>query len=302
MLSKPTIMVGTDFSYHSDQALKLAETIRRRTGGSLHLVHASRYPAEWDWFTSDVVVNYLPDRFKTDLVASMNKSIAAQAKRCEARCETHVEFGRPAAVIRSWIQKHKVDLLVLGHHGHDEEGFHLGSLPGKIAAHCEVPLLIVNKDNLCEKIGALVDPLQPEKHVFDSAEELAFLLSSDLEFISLWQDISAQVARWSPVINERHLTYTDEERAEIQMKMRRTIAQYLSPQSKASVTLEITHKKNAGDALEELLRSHRTDLAVVERHQRGRIERLFVGSTTRRLLDVFEGNLLILPPEERKRG
>jgi hypothetical protein len=41
---------------------------------------------------------------------------------------------------------------------------------------------------------------------------------------------------------------------------------------------------------------HKMDVIIMQRHQSTYLEKILIGSETRRMIEIFEGNIIILPP------
>lgn len=296
MLNKPHVLIATDFSYCSELALKAAEALRKKLGGQSHVVHVASYPAEWDWLTNSVEVNYLPDKYKHDLVKNLNRQLENQIKNCEVQCTGEIVFGKPFKAIVETIARKKIDLLIIGHRGAGTLHGFLGGLTSKIIASSEIPVLVINTDLNLKKVAGLVDTEEPVKEIFSIAEGLSTAFSSKLEFISLWPDLTPGVKNGSAVSASGNPTYSSEQLSHIKDLMKRKIQSHLHPQSQAEVVVDITSEKSIPDAIVKKLDEERVDLAVMSRHRMKILERMFIGSVARRMLDMYSGNMLVLPP------
>lgn len=112
------ILVATDFSETSDQALDCAKAIAGRFGASIHLLHVLDEP---------------PDLSSGGAEASAEMAAFCAVRHDRARqrlrrlltleegarfCATgHVRTGAPAEVIRDVAVERDVDLIVMGTHG-----------------------------------------------------------------------------------------------------------------------------------------------------------------------------------------
>jgi hypothetical protein len=48
--------------------------------------------------------------------------------------------------------------------------------------------------------------------------------------------------------------------------------------------------------LNRILKETNADVAVLKKFTDGNLKRVCIGSTTKKLLEIFDGNLLIIPP------
>lgn len=297
MFSYPKILVGTDFSKCSDLALKAGEEIRRRCNGEMHVIHVSTYPSEWDLIGQ---MTYLPESFHKEHRKKINQQLEEQISRCEIKCTYEVISGDPFEVLNYKSEKLSSDILVLGHRGAGSKFKIFGSLSAKMVASSDIPVLIINSDFNVQKIAGLVDTNEPASDIFSVAEECSFLFSADLEYISVWQDTSAKFIQYSALeLPLEHIIYTSEEKASILKSMEKTIQQRMDPRSKAKIHVEVS-EKSISDALLACLNSNSIDLAVVSCHHRKAYEKIFIGSVTRRLLELFDRNIIVVPSNAGK--
>jgi universal stress protein E len=293
MFNNPIILVGTDFSTASDMALKAAEALRKNSSGTIHVVHIANNPG--DWLAIDASSAFVPDSYKNMLHTTLQKKLEDQVKGCEVHCTYEVEYGNPSKKLNELIAAKKADMLILGHQGAGAAYTHIGGLTSKMVASAKVPVLVINKNLAVRKIAGLVDTARPMKNIFASAEKMAKIFSAELEFISLWKDLSCQTARRSPVLPTSHITYTEEERNKVMDHMRATIASNASTDLKSKINVDIIQDNNMASAIIQKLEAEGIDLAVMTRHKKGAIEEFFIGSVTKKVIDKFKGNLLILP-------
>lgn len=299
MLNNPIIIVGTDFSPQSDLALKAADSLCKLSKGELHLVHVAPYPFAWDWITNDAMINYLPGTFKQDLMKELNTHLDKQVERCKVKCIREIFVGPPLKALNETIKTQGANMLVVGHHGAGASQYFIGGLTTKLVSSCEVPLLVIQKPLDVKKVAGLVDTQYPMSNIFSTSEELSFLFSAELQFTSVWQDVLPDKGEGLKLTSLNHLSYTIEERKNIIAAMESFLREKMDPHSKAKVDVTIAHHKKVSEALRDKLMEDGVDLAVLTRHRRNAIEKMFIGSLTRTMLDTYDGNLLILPPKEK---
>lgn len=294
MLAQPVILVATDFSASSDFALKAAEKIRLKAGGRIHVIHVSLYPGQWDWFTNDVVLNYYPEEFKKELIDSLAQKLHRQIKDCGAQATGEVIMGPVAKSILEFASTYHPDLIIMGHKG-KETHFHLGDIAAKVVAASDRPVLVVNKEFDVEKVAGLVDPFHPEKKVFSAAEELGFICSGEVEFVSLWPDQAVYVEESFPEGGVSVVRMTEEKKREVKSRMEKILRDQTDPHSRAEIRAEVAEEDRIRDGLVRVLDEDKIDLAVMSRHHKGRLEKILLGSVTRGVLDHWHGNLMVLP-------
>ena len=138
------ILVPTDFSDPSNEALATAMAFATAFGGKLDLVHVA------------LAVSYVlpPPLDLAPLPFDMTKSLeqatvglASEEARVRAAglaCETATLFGRPDTEIVTRATATKADLIVMGTHGRSGLAHALmGSVAERVVRHSPCPILIV---------------------------------------------------------------------------------------------------------------------------------------------------------------
>jgi nucleotide-binding universal stress UspA family protein len=144
MFSK--IVVGTDGSPTSLEAVRQAATLASQGGGTLHVACAMRD-------ATDLAV--LPDMAAAMPIAGMAESLQQQATTALERAvtvakdvgcevETHVERGEASTALVRLAEDVGADLIVVGNKGMSGAArFLLGSVPNRVAHHAPCSVLIV---------------------------------------------------------------------------------------------------------------------------------------------------------------
>jgi nucleotide-binding universal stress UspA family protein len=299
VLSSPNILVCTDFKQTSDFALKSAETIRKKVGGKIYVIHISDIPVNWDWVGQESSFLLNNEKLTADLLKSLKKMMADQIRRCEVDCTTDVSVGPTYEGIMESIKKKKPDLVLMGHKGHSHEVFSLGGIASKVVASAHVPVLVIKKLLYYPlgKVAGLVETTENMKPIILATEEFSFLLSAQAEVISLWKNVTSQFYNLAPVEKVHPLLDLRQEvKDAILNKIRTEITEDLDEHTKCRVRVEITEEKQVAYHLVKILEEDLVDLVIMKRHQRKLIEKIFIGSETRRMLEIFNGNVLVLPP------
>ena len=144
MISLKKIMVPTDFSVHSDRAVRYGVALASRFGAELHLFHSVEVlPIMYgEGFGA------LPDdtgALLTTASKHLNAVVVAGAEEVpitRAVCE-----GRVSVEVVRYAKEHAIDLIVIGRHG---RGFiaHLllGSVTEKVLRSAPCPVLTVRAE------------------------------------------------------------------------------------------------------------------------------------------------------------
>lgn len=299
MFNKPNILVCSDFSDYSNLALKAADRFKTETHGSLHVLHVAEVPIQWDWMPGDGFSKNVTENKEVQYIERLSKNLNEQMKACHIDGERHVAMGIPSTVIIEEIITNKIDLVVIGHKGKSAGVFHLGSLAEKIVASSPVPVLVVKEHFETNKIAALVDPNGKMEQIIPTAEEMAYLFSSQLVIISLFPDLAARFIGLGKLgFSTELLTLSKDQKEEISKKIRNRIHEQITKYSDAKVIMEFSIEKKLAYHLNSILNEHQISMAILQRHQSYFLEKIIIGSETRRMLEIFKGNLLVLPPRD----
>ena len=135
------ILVALDASPFAPQVLAQAITLAQKHGGQLWLMRAVGLPVELPLEAYAMP----PESVASLLEKSARKDLADMAAKVPAGLVGGqiVEIGVPWRTICEVATREKVDLLVMGAHGHRLLDRVLGTTTGKVVGHCEVSLFIV---------------------------------------------------------------------------------------------------------------------------------------------------------------
>jgi nucleotide-binding universal stress UspA family protein len=138
------IVVATDFSDLSAEALETAVAFAQESGAMLDLVHVAAEAA----YPIPPPMDML--RVPIDLPSAVSEAsarLATEEDRVRARgvvCEGNVLVGRADAEIVGHADKTHSDLIILGTHGRSGLGHVLlGSVAEKVVQHAHCPVLTV---------------------------------------------------------------------------------------------------------------------------------------------------------------
>jgi nucleotide-binding universal stress UspA family protein len=141
------ILFCTDFSESADAAFEFAlDAVVRRPGSTLYLLHVIHEPDAQFWKSYIAEVDNIDADAKK---AIDDKVAAAYLSRVPQGVEVKVEFriGPDAATILEFARVTRIDLIILGRHGHSGVGKALfGSVAEKIVRKAECAVLVVPLD------------------------------------------------------------------------------------------------------------------------------------------------------------
>ncbi len=140
------ILVPTDFSDPSAEALASAIALGKTTGATLDLVHvafdaAYAVPPPIDVAVVPVDIGKVMERVTASLDAEV-----AEVRAAGLTCDSAVPIGRPENEIVARAAATHADLIVMGTHGRSGLAHALlGSVAERVVRHSPCPVLIVPK-------------------------------------------------------------------------------------------------------------------------------------------------------------
>jgi len=298
MLSTPKILVCTDFSLCSKLALKAGERLRVLSKGELEVLHVLDYPTALDWVSDAIFSPGLSRKTSEEEIKKKTERVLQeQMNSCEVHGSAIVLQGSPITEIEREIVEKKIDLVVIGHVGKSRSPFHLGNVAEKVVATSKVPVLIVKSDLKSTRIGALVPPKAPMNKIISWAEEFSYLLSTDLVVVSLFKDPFPQItqenrAEHKPDVVDFIQQHRQESMETTELLIRKELNRFVG----ARLIVQGNDDLRVAGKLRSILEAEGVELAVMQRHHSQLLERIIIGSETKRMLEFFPGNLLILPP------
>ncbi len=294
MLSQPKILVCTDFSESSDRAIKLAAQLATRTNGSLQLLHVSEMKVYLDWTGVGVYSSSL-NQFTETLLSDLHKKMDAQVRRCAVVAKTQVMVGADAVYdIVNEQTKNKYDLLVVGDKGAGFiKAFLLGSITRKVCAAATCPVLVVKDDKNITRIAGLIDGHNLSDKVINFSQELSFLLSTELEMISLLHQFPGLYDGQNKDFSSQLLHSVQEETEKLKARTEKKI-QEACKGFKAEIKVLKTHELNLGDHLVEVLQDDKVNLAILQRSHKSSVEKMLIGSVATAVLEGFKSNILVV--------
>jgi nucleotide-binding universal stress UspA family protein len=172
------ILVPTDFSATSDEALAYARTLAGQFGASLHLLHAFDDPFTSTAFASEMF-STLPLSLREEQITDARRRLddrlpADQKARFSGTAE--IVSGQPAKVIVDYAAAIQADLIVMGTHGRSGVAhLLLGSVAERVVRGAPAPVLTIRT----APAGSLTHILVPTdfSETADAALEYAFQIA-----------------------------------------------------------------------------------------------------------------------------
>jgi hypothetical protein len=165
-----------------------------------------------------------------------------------------------------------------------------------MSSSCSIHLVIVKKDADIKRLAGLIEPAELCKTVLRTSEDIALLFSAKLELFSIVPDFYSESLGLAPFFSSDKFYLSKAERIEIQKNIRKIILEKVDPKASAIIKVMFNEKSRLSETLAKFLEAEMIDLAVALRNRKGKLEKFFLGSVTRGLMESYSGNLLILPP------
>lgn len=147
MLAINSILVGTDFSNGSAQALIYGRELARRLGARLHVLHVVEPTLSNDVLGMSGYVGAIPALQITDDKAAARRleAIVTDDDRRTLRARTVLRaYDAPAHVIVEYARDEAIDLIVIGTHGRTGlSHLVMGSVAEKVVRTAPCPVLTV---------------------------------------------------------------------------------------------------------------------------------------------------------------
>lgn len=144
MMMAKTVLVATDFSPTSEDAVKLGHSLAETFGSELHLLHVVETPhfgpdgaERWGFSVAD-----LGKRLET--AAEAHLATLASSLEQTGTIERAVRVGHPFVEIIRYAREHDVGMIVMGTHGRGAVAHMLlGSVAEKVVRMAPCPVLTV---------------------------------------------------------------------------------------------------------------------------------------------------------------
>jgi len=144
MITLQKILVPTDFSDHSEKAIRYGVELATKFHGELHLVHAiDPMPSTY------VEGGFFPFESTAELEASIAEKLDELEVESDAELTTirKVCVGSPFVEITRYAKENAIDLIVMGTHGRGAIAHMLlGSVAERVVRKAPCPVLVVRDE------------------------------------------------------------------------------------------------------------------------------------------------------------
>jgi nucleotide-binding universal stress UspA family protein len=278
------ILVPTDFSATSDEALAYARTLAGRLGASLHLVHAFEDPFTSAAFASEMY-STAPISLRDALRRETERRLAERLPGDQATYfngTTEIVTGRPAKTIVEYATTLGADLIVMGTHGRGGMAhLLLGSVAERVVRLATAPVLTLRRAaGPVTRILVPTDFSETADAALDYAGLLAERFGAAIQLLHVLDDpLEAEGLSADAYIGEAPSIRT----ALLQDAQSRLAHRGVSPDGGSAIEREVLFGYGA-TTIAEYAAIRGADLIVMGTHGRTGIAHLLLGSVAERLV------------------
>jgi universal stress protein A len=146
MLTVKSILVPTDFSEHSDKALRQALEIAKQSKAKLyllHVIHEAMHKCASDYCLSEDMMQEMESGMVSAAQQSLQKQLAKFPEAKEVEVAPEVRKGFPSDEILKEQQEKKIDLIVIAPLGRTGIArFLIGSVTKNVVREAQCPVLV----------------------------------------------------------------------------------------------------------------------------------------------------------------
>lgn len=142
-----SILMPTDFSDTSEEAVEYARLLADKFGATLHLLHVVQDPYTQPWGAEAYGVS-LPNLLQEmeQNARARLETVLSEAERTKFNVQMEVKVGSPFVEIIRYATDKEIDLIVMGTHGRGAVAhMFLGSVAEKVVRKAACPVLTVRQ-------------------------------------------------------------------------------------------------------------------------------------------------------------
>lgn len=279
------ILWPTDFSPESQEALRYADVFAKTFNARITALHAAPDLSLALYEDSPVIQQEILRRMEASKKNARAKIQSIGKKKGISFQKIVATEGSAAKKIIETAEKEKVDLIVMGKRGQSVvERILIGSVANHVLRHSPVPVLVTKKRRKkfeVKKILVPTDFVKKEDVERDYAWKLAKGFSASLTLLyvlELYGHDFRMIEKMFPAVLEKFKKRAKKEGKGV------------------AVSEEVTRAINAAMGIEDYARTHRYDLIVMATCV-SRLGRLFLGSTTEKVISSTDLPVFAIPPK-----
>ena len=279
------ILWPTDFSREASEALHYADLFAQTFSSAVMAVHVSPDFMPGMYQNSLPVQRELLRRQAELKKEAMEKIRALEKKRSMEFSRVIVTEGSPAKKIIEVAKKEKADLIVMGKHGQSVlEKLIIGSVANHVLRNSPVPVLVTKKGKRIETIRKILVPTDFTKGE-ETEREIAWKIARGFKASFTFLYVLELFGHEFRLVGEMVKV--------VEEKFKKTLEQ---KRSGVEVSVDIIKAISAAQGIKEYARKKRSDLIVMATCV-GKLSRLFLGSTTEKVIAATDLPVFAIPPK-----
>ena len=182
------ILVPTDFSEHSEVALKVAAQIAKKNNSEITILHLLELPSQMN----DAILGgtSIPETMLFMKKANeMLDEVASRPYLDGIQITEFTKIDKPAQGIIQVSKEHDVDLIIMGSHGSSGiDELLIGSNAEKVVRNSEIPVLVIKKNTTdfnTTKIVFASDFSDEAKRPFEKFLKFAKAFDSEIHLVTI---------------------------------------------------------------------------------------------------------------------
>ncbi|QCO57513.1 universal stress protein (plasmid) [Pseudorhodobacter turbinis] len=285
-----TILVATDFSERSDQAMERAALIAARKGARLHVVH--------------VVDDDQKQRLIDSEVAASQELLQEDAQRLRTThsnltCTTDVVMGDPFEGIGKAADSVTPSLVVLGaHRRHLLRDVFVGTTAQRTIRRTRRPVLMVNVPPTRSYGNVLLstDFSDASRAAARTLAKLDLTEPQNVTLLHVYETLAEQMMFRSALTKQQMERHQDE----LKQEADRALAAFLATLSPTGFKMMTSpYETNVSASILEVAREQAADLIVAVSQGRNDLKKTLLGSVAEEILRRADRDVLIIPPAKK---
>ncbi len=285
-----SVIVGVDGSEESARAAGLAASIANRAGASCRLVHViSDYTSALSIPEMALDIKAINDAAEESARRLLDLSLGGQVS-VGMRRALEIRTGRPAVVLADLAKRAGAEVVVLGGKHRERLARLAGSTVTNLVRLSTVPVLATADavPATINRVLAAVDLSDAAAPTIRAAERWAVMLGAHLRIMHAAEPMQA-VPGFYQQLDREQFYRTAQQKAEAQ------IGKLVSGPEEI-----VVRPGRAAAAIATEVKEWGADLVVVGSHGKGWVDRLLIGSTSERLVDLLPAAVLVVPTAPRE--
>lgn len=272
-----SILVTTDFSTGANHALRYAIGIANHAKAEVHLLHSAYIPVPGIYFTSPAMEDIMAS-VKSDAASGFEKLKKEYFRNTNLKFISTVVFGTVQETVQEYVDKHQIDLVIMGTCGSSEiDDLLIGSNTAEVIRKCPVPVMAVPPEATYTEFRDIVyatDNYGPEFAVVSKLIYFADMFGAKVHVITAETDF------------EKYLGH--EENFFVKNKEHLSLKKW---------DIKKVFSENVTESINRFVSDKHAGLLVMSKHKRNFFSRIFHRSLSKRMIFHTKVPLLVIGQE-----